>query len=376
MGKRNTYSDLIKDADLIKEVSIEKAKSMLAEALTPHLRRALEQSINETEDAFSGDSDIDSKGDKEGEPLNQSIPTATNENDEEFSDEEFSDEEDSEEEDVLGGLGENDEEEYMPGNDAGMNGMGSEMSDEEMPEDDTDLDEIINSLSEEGYEDDEELGTGNDTMSNARVGNGADNLYPDMAGAGAGAEEEEEFEEPSKGDEVVESDKPVKKTAFQGTSIAEVKALRLEVRKLRKFNSQLREQIKHRDTIVRKVGAKLNETALMNSKLAFAYNLMNKFSLTRRERLVVLEQLDKATNVNEAKLIHSSLNESFKLTVSSKMRNITKGKAKINENVSHIVDKIAANRPVTLRDQLITEQVKNRWEALAGISGINDESNE
>lgn len=103
---------------------------------------------------------------------------------------------------------------------------------------------------------------------------------------------------------------------------------------------------------------KLAETNLINAKLMFTNKLLQNESLTSRAKAQVIEQLDSATTVREAKLVYESLNKALGGTSKS-----------VNENKDRKVlgSSSRATRPAST--QAINEGYEaDRWARLAGIN--------
>lgn len=102
----------------------------------------------------------------------------------------------------------------------------------------------------------------------------------------------------------------------------------------------------------------LAETNLFNAKLLYTNKLLQNESLSARQKVAVIEKLDEARSLREAKLVYESLT-----------RTIASGKASVNENADRQVLGSAsrATRPsstVSLNEGVET----SRWARLAGIT--------
>jgi hypothetical protein len=350
------YKKLIEDAELIKKVSINQAKAMLAEAFQPSIRRILTKNISETEDTIGSPADADKDSEKEGEPLNQSIPTSTNEaedledyeekddmneEDEEMNLEEPSDEEDDKElEEILSSISEQDDEEEIE--DLGDESGTEELSGEDEISDFGDEKEDIVPEQDEDMEDHEEPD--------------GDEVYPDLGDEEPGDEDEEINEIINKINETIN-----RKPRSRMLPVRELKSLRIE-------NSRLKTKLHEVNRSAKILHKKLNETALMNAKLAYAYSLMSNYSLTKPEKLMVIERLDEANTIQETRLVHKSLNESFKM-LRNRSNGSSKNVKKLTESIKLDSNKDQLNETVTsLRDQIITPQRLQTWKKLANLN--------
>lgn len=131
--------------------------------------------------------------------------------------------------------------------------------------------------------------------------------------------------------------------------MAESYKLRKENRNLKsdlhKTNLKLAEAIK----AIKILRTGLTETTLLNTKLVYSTNLNRKFKLSENQQTKMLSAFDRASTIKEAKLIYTTLAESFKETTGLKA---------LKENAS-------ASRTITKTTQPIV--AGNRLQKLAGI---------
>lgn len=131
--------------------------------------------------------------------------------------------------------------------------------------------------------------------------------------------------------------------------MAESYKLRKENRNLKsdlhKTNLKLAEAIK----AIKILRTGLTETTLLNTKLVYSTNLNRKFKLSENQQTKMLSAFDRASTIKEAKLIYTTLAESFKETTGLKA---------LKENAS-------ASRTITKTPQPIV--AGNRLQKLAGI---------
>ena len=80
-----------------------------------------------------------------------------------------------------------------------------------------------------------------------------------------------------------------------------------EVDEVAKLQSDLDE---HR-SVIETLREKLNEVNLLNAKLLFTNKLFRKHGLNNEQKMKVVEQFDRASNLREVKLVYSTLGESF-----------------------------------------------------------------
>jgi len=107
----------------------------------------------------------------------------------------------------------------------------------------------------------------------------------------------------------------------------------------------------------------INEVNLLNAKLLYTNKLFRGYNLTNEQKIKVVENLDRTSNVREVKLVYATLAESMKFTgterkVSATKKNITEGLA------SKVVASTAPKK------EIISESVNtmaDRFKKLAGI---------
>ena len=101
----------------------------------------------------------------------------------------------------------------------------------------------------------------------------------------------------------------------------------------------------------------LNEVNLMNAKLLFSNKLFRAFGLNNNQKLKVVENFDRTTNLREVKLVYATLAESFKKP------------SKLSESVK----KGSSSKPVRstkpAKAQVLSEgaELKARFKKLANI---------
>jgi hypothetical protein len=63
--------------------------------------------------------------------------------------------------------------------------------------------------------------------------------------------------------------------------------------------------------VIKFLKSKINEVNLLNAKLLFSNKLFRNYPLSENQKLKVIENFDRASNLREVKLIYSTLCESF-----------------------------------------------------------------
>jgi len=120
---------------------------------------------------------------------------------------------------------------------------------------------------------------------------------------------------------------------------------------------ELKKEITETRNVVKFMRAKLNEVNLLNAKLLFSNKLFRAFGLNNNQKLKVVENFDRTTNLREVKLVYATLAESFKKP------------SRLSESVS----KGSSSKPVRstkpAKAQVLSEgnELKARFKKLANI---------
>ena len=75
-------------------------------------------------------------------------------------------------------------------------------------------------------------------------------------------------------------------------------------------------------TVIKFLRSKINEVNLLNAKLLFSTKLFRNHSLSESQKMKVIENFDRASNLREVKLVFATLAESFKVRPSRTKRTI------------------------------------------------------
>jgi pilus assembly protein FimV len=128
-----------------------------------------------------------------------------------------------------------------------------------------------------------------------------------------------------------------------------------------KVESLTSELSEHRK-VVKYLRSKLNEVNLLNAKLLFTNKLFRAHGLTNEQKLKVVENFDRATNLREVKLVFATLAESF----GSKPANASTPK-QIKESKGSASKPVASTKPKS--QKVIGEgfDMKDRFQKLANI---------
>ena len=341
MAKSDLLKEAIADAKAVKETALANAKIALQEAFQPRIKSMLENELmNELEDDDMMDDVVDGDEDEMGmDDMDMSsaetrktpnmVGVAVDfDNDGEY--------------DLEGEIGMDDEEEMedmLPADDDDpedndmMTTADDDMTDD-MGDNDMDLEEIIRELEEDLNSDD---------AAEIDVADINDGMYSESTSSieelieAILAEEEEKVEDEDK-------------------VIGEMAHAKDEA-KDEKMNAELKEAYK----TVTHLKNVINEVNLLNAKLLYTNKLFRNFELSESQKMKVIENFDRAANTREAKLVFSTLAESFQTRKA--------GKKIVKESKSMASRPVATTAPSKQTTQVLTEgfEQANRWKKLAGL---------
>jgi hypothetical protein len=119
--------------------------------------------------------------------------------------------------------------------------------------------------------------------------------------------------------------------------------------------SELKSDLAEHRSVIETLRGKLNEVNLLNAKLLFTNKLFRKHGLNNEQKMKVVEQFDRASNLREVKLVYSTLGESFNAR-----------KNEINEHKGSASKPIASTKP---EKKVITEgsDLRDRFKKLANL---------
>jgi len=374
--------EAIADAKAVRETALENAKIALEEAFTPRLQSMLSKKIQSEMEVEEGEhedeDDVDERmKDEDEEEVDEKMrlkaddedPTdkaseAMHDEDEDDVEERMHGEEDDEVEERMHDE-DDDEKKDEAMHDEDEDEVEERMKDEDEDEvdEDLDLDEILKELEAEAMhdededeveermkdEDEEDKVDENDVSSET---GSADNKVNKAAGdsTGIGTKDKAKFTESNEEvDEDIDLDEVLK-------ALSEEEDEDEEKNEVSKLQSELDE---HRD-VVKYLRSKLNEVNLLNAKLLFTNKLFRAFGLSNDQKMKVVENFDRATNLREVKLVYSTLAESFGTKVEKKEIKESKGMAS---------KPVASTKSEKQESKVITEgeELRNRFKKLAGI---------
>jgi len=361
-------SDLLKeaiaDAQLVRETALANAKLALQEAFEPKLQSMLTQKLRE-EDADDSSANEDDSDDgvalseviKELEEelnLGEDVADVTESEEEEVSDSDDdahdevseSKEEVSDSDDEIDIEIEDDEED-----------VSEEVTLEDILKEADDTDDEIDIEIEDDEEDVSEEVTLEDILKEADdTDEELDIEIEDDVDASTDVSEsncDDDDDEDIDLDEVLNS---IREEESVDESNAEIATLKEQNETLKTENAEFRKVYKY-------LRGKLNEVNLLNAKLLYTNKLFKEFKLNNAQKVKVVETFDLTESVREAKLVYSTLGESFKLAEVSvkkpaKTQEITEGLASA---------KVESTKPAK---EILSEgnDMAARFKKLAGIT--------
>ena len=365
MAKSDLLKEAIADAKAVKETALANAKIALQEAFQPRIKSMLETELmSELEDdelemdaeMMAGDEEMDAPAEPmddmgmedEGEPMDVGDIEIDTDMDGEID---FTG-------DIMSKPGADVDMEDDMGMEAGIEDeevgdMGADMGAGDMDmEDDLDLEEIIRELEEGMYEEEEETveeqvkdeaADDGDGFLPESVDNSIDELIEAIL---AGEEELEEQDIPHDKKEMEDKKKAGDKKE---------KANEMHCESVKEALGEAYDTVTHLKSVI-------NEVNLLNAKLLYTNKLFRNFDLNEGQKMKVIENFDRAANTREAKLVFSTLAESFQKP--------SRGKRKVVKESKSLASKpVATTAPSEQTTQVLSEgfEQANRWKKLAGL---------
>ena len=382
MASSKLLKEAIADAKAVRETAIANAKIALEEAFTPRLQSILSQKLQaemegdeeDTEDAVNEDNDTSSEI---GSGADNKMPTdKVNSAQTDLSGiskqsgEPGSEGEETKVKDLTEGEDEEDANQNGVADDSEIAGeergdrqafegedMAPEMDMDADDEDELDLESIIRELEAQiaGEESEEEI------PAEAPAMEGEEAPVEEPVAAAPTEEPAIEGEDPAMADDEIDLDEILREMGYGEDEAEEEKAddateMKAEVSKLQ---SELEEAL----AVIKSLKGTINEVNLLNAKLLYTNKLFRSYNLTNEQKVKVVENLDRTSNVREVKLVYATLSETMKFTgterkVAQVKKNITEGTAsKAQASTAPAKEIIAEN----------TNELANRFKQLAGI---------
>jgi hypothetical protein len=110
----------------------------------------------------------------------------------------------------------------------------------------------------------------------------------------------------------------------------------------------------------------MNEVNLLNSKLMYSSKILRAFDLSESQQVKVLETLDRAQSIREAKLIYTTIHEHYQGKIAKP----------VNKRVVRPVNESASRTIKTVKGNAATKNTlmegASRWQQIAGIKPLDD----
>jgi hypothetical protein len=364
MASSKLLKEAIADAKAVRETAIANAKIALEEAFTPRLQSILsrklqaemegdeeEADITEDNDVSTGIGTGDNKQPADAANTAQTDLSGISKQSASAGDElEGHDEVD----DLMEGEDEfsaadaaEDEAEYAA--------EGEEMA-PEADEDELDLESIIRELEDElGVEESDELGYEDPT--------GVENAYEGEEEAPAAeAPAEDEMEAPAmegEEEETIDLDEILREMGYGDDEEVSEEEEAGNEEEMAAMQSELKEAY----STIQSLRKTINEVNLLNAKLLYTNKLFRNYNLTNEQKVKVVENLDRTSNVREVKLVYATLSESMKFTGTE--RKVAQAKKSITEGLAS--KPTASTAPAKQIISENTNELANRFKQLAGI---------
>ena len=370
--------EAIADAKAVRETALENAKIALEEAFTPRLQSMLSKKIATEIETDEDEAEERSMSEEDEEEMKMDSDELHSDKEEDDAEERSMSEED-EEEMKMDADEEEAEEMKMDADEEEEEEMAGMKEEEEEEDDDLDLESVLAELekdlddedsedkvdeTEKSDKDEEEKVDENDVSS--QIGASDNKVNPeanDSSKTGAQGPEGEGKDEPAGNElddhQVVKEEKDEDEVEEDLDLDEVLKALSEEEDAEEEADKvdELKKEIKETRDVVKFMRAKLNEVNLLNAKLLFSNKLFRAFGLNNDQKLKVVENFDRTTNLREVKLVYATLAESFKKP------------SRISESVS----KGSSSKPVAstkpAKEEVLSEgaELKARFKKLANI---------
>jgi len=299
MAKSDLLKEAIADAKAVKETALANAKLALEEAFAPRIQSMLSHKLAEELD--------DEEVSEEEEEMTAEVP-AMEEEDEMSADAEMGAEEDmTEEEDEM--YSEEDqmgaEEEMDMAADSDEEGEEYELTgdeEEDTEEDDLDLEAVIRELEDAMASDEEEMAFEEDEMEDEMTSE-EDEMEDEMTSE----EDEEELDI----NEIIRTLKEMEGEDEEEMTEEEEDA-----------TEGYKEELEEAYKTIQSMRKTINEVNLLNAKLLYTNKLFRTFDLNESQKVKVIENFDRASNLREVKLVFATLGEN--LNVARKKKTVVK----------------------------------------------------
>jgi len=370
MASSKLLKEAIADAKAVRETAIANAKIALEEAFTPRLQSILSKKLTAEMEGDEEETDMNEENDTSSEigkgdnkqPADKAysaqtdlsgIANQSSQPGEEIDGydkvKDLTEAEDEESKEMDEDYSTEDDDEAAPA----MEG------EDEMGEDELDLESIIRELeaqiageegTEEAARDDAEADTTDEAEEEAPI-----HAEPDADNAGGPSDHDAD-----NADEEIDLDEILREMGYGEDVAEEDKAEDAEEdkAKMESLEAELAEAL----AVIKSLKGTINEVNLLNAKLLYTNKLFRSYNLTNEQKVKVVENLDRTSNVREVKLVYATLSESMKFTGTE--RKVAQVKKNITEGIAS-----KAQASTAPKKEIIAEsnELANRFKQLAGI---------
>ena len=302
MAKNNLLKEAIADAKAVRETALANAKIALEEAFTPRIQSMLSAKLAEEEEMEEMDhSEMEEPAAEMEEPVAAEGRGSMNDADEDPTDMHSEEAEaEMDEVDASSEIGKGDNDLY----------------EEEELEEDLELEAIIKELEAEMADEEPvaEEGRGDDVDevdSSSEIGKGDNEL-----------KEEEEVAEEGRGDKDMDEDINLDEIISALREEEGEEEVAEEGRGDKDVDEAKEDDLEEAYNVIKFLRSKINEVNLLNAKLLFSNKLFRNHSMNENQKMKVIENFDRASNLREVKLVFATLSESFNLNPSRTKRSI------------------------------------------------------
>jgi hypothetical protein len=341
----NLLKEAIAEADAIKKMAIENAKSSLNEAFDSKIKSMMAARLEEEADDFDLEEEYE-EGYEDQDEAKHKEPDADNmggesDNDEDNMEEKYGEDDNADEafnlDQILAELEDGD-----AVDDAAKIAANDEVM-EEKEEDDDDSEKAPKKDDDDEEEPmDEEIDI---AALLAEMEDDKDDMDPEMKNEEKEKDDEKTLEEEMMG--LLERMKE-KKMAKMKKKEEDEKPESKELQEIKRQAAELAQ--------------KVNETNLINAKLLYLNKILRKYNLSEQQKIKVIGAFDKAQTVNESKIVHESLDQAF----SVKNDNVKSG---LKESIGFASSAAGTSTKRVINEGVVSDVDKqvSRWQKLAGI---------
>jgi len=370
MASSKLLKEAIADAKAVRETAIANAKIALEEAFTPRLQSILSKKLTaemegeEEEVEVNEDNDVSSElgGGDNKQPADKAnsaqtdlsgISKQSGEAGSEVEDydkvKDLTESEDEESKEM--------DEEYSTEDDEEAPAMeGDDMDDMESDEDELDLESIIRELEAQiaGEESEEEI------PAEAPAMEGEEAPVEEPVAAEPTEEPAMEADDAEMADDEIDLDEILREMGYGEDEAEEEKAD--DATEMKAEVANLQAELEEALAVIKSLKGTINEVNLLNAKLLYTNKLFRSYNLTNEQKVKVVENLDRTSNVREVKLVYATLSESMKFTGTE--RKVAQVKKNITEGIAS-----KAQASTAPKKEIIAEsnELANRFKQLAGI---------